>query len=133
MTAQVNALGYEVIYTFREPKRSRPAFVVLANRELQRAVVAVRGTQTVDDILTDLTGVVSAFPAKPQAQLGHAHRGMAAAAEWLCTQLEDSLSQFRYAGFEVSFTGHSLGAGVATLATILSHQVCKDVRCFAFE
>eukprot|EP00656_Telonema_subtile_P006785 TRINITY_DN13162_c0_g1_i1.p1 TRINITY_DN13162_c0_g1~~TRINITY_DN13162_c0_g1_i1.p1 ORF type:complete len:278 (+),score=26.93 TRINITY_DN13162_c0_g1_i1:148-981(+) len=125
-------LRYEVVYCFSSPGLSRPAFLLLANRETHRVVVSVRGTRSLGDVLTDLTGVVAEFKA-PGAPAAYVHGGIGAAADWLSERLGDSLEYFTQQGYEVVFTGHSLGAAVATLACIRAHDQLPGVLCYAFE
>ena len=66
----------------------------------------------------------------------HAHRsthaGMLTAARWLLDELRLPLLQLDAAGYRLLLTGHSLGAGVATLLTALVRQIIPTARCFGY-
>ena len=91
-------------------------------------VVAIRGTNSISDIITDLLCGNEPFAG------GYAHGGMKTAAEalWLSLQptLEHAMKQYR--DYSIVVTGHSLGAGVAILLTkILLMNRYSDVKCYA--
>lgn len=92
-----------------------PSFYIARNDDTKRFIVAVRGTQTVEDALTDLAADTTEFCG------GIAHKGIADAAVALMavvkTVLPDEMK--KHHGFSVAITGHSLGGGVTALLTKL--------------
>lgn len=113
-----------------------PGHMVAVDWELQSVVVALRGSSSLQDALTDL--VCDAAPLELGGVAGKAHEGMLKAAR----KLEEVLRGVVNAGFEslgrrrLRVVGHSLGAGVAALLTALWVDAGQfpgaDVQCVAF-
>jgi len=107
----------------------RPAFVVCRDHEMRWLVVAVRGTLSVPDVLTDL-----AVEAAPFIQ-GVAHEGMLKAATNLLGEVEEVLQEELAAlpGYQLMLCGHSMGAAVAALACAkLLHEASWAHDCVSF-
>ena len=98
----------------------RPGHYVAVHHGLGHIVVAFRGTSSMNDVVTDLLcdNVPYTWPGST------AHDGMAHAARSLFDDLSPLILGLhrQHPGYRLVVTGHSLGAGVATLfaATILS-------------
>jgi hypothetical protein len=95
-----------------------PAFFVSVDPTLKWVVIAVRGTLSSDDILTDVCGSNSEFGN------GLAHSGIEKAARHVLRNVLPIVESMgtAYAGYSLICTGHSLGAGVAAMLTILLRQ-----------
>lgn len=117
----------------------KPAYVLVKDVELKSLVLAVRGTHTVKDIFTSLSGA-----GKPHHMvdscgvvLGHSHFGMLAAARWL---FKDVLSTLETALHEnpdygLTLTGHSMGGGTAAILTMMIREQLseiRDIQCATF-
>jgi len=78
----------------------------------QMILVSFRGTQPDDvhDWLTDLEALL--YPFNP----GMVHRGFHDALDSVWGEVKDAISRFPNAGQSLWFTGHSLGAALATIA-----------------
>jgi pimeloyl-ACP methyl ester carboxylesterase len=115
-------------------------YVVAYDRAVNAVVVGVRGTMSVAETVTDLDTMPEPVPGG-----GYAHRGMLVTARWLLHDLgydhagrprddaEWSLSATAAAlGARVVLVGHSLGAGVSTVSTLLLREAIPNILCFAF-
>jgi hypothetical protein len=102
-----------------EGETLRPAYALFLDHEERRCVLAIRGTATVEDALTDTV----ADPVWDEFLGGYVHQGIHDAAHWLIAEVKDVLQSAAAAHPEymLMVTGHSLGAGVAALATLLLH------------
>ena len=100
----------------------RPAFYVVVDHKKKAIVVAVRGTLSIVDVLTDAQAKTCALECQDQA--GWAHVGIYRAAHHLRMHLMNTPAflaafapqQHRY---DLIITGHSLGAGVAACLALL--------------
>jgi hypothetical protein len=95
---------------FNDPATGAQAFAVVVPAA-DRVFVVFRGTEPdrVSDIGADLEASTTDWPAG-----GVVHAGFAGAFSGLKDAIDDWLT--RHAGSKVAFTGHSLGAAMATLA-----------------
>lgn len=139
----------------------KPAFALFASeREApdKEVVLAIRGTKTLHDLVTDIRVSPVSFPLNVTAvgdEDGHdvttetwmkidsnhgtyACRGMARAAEWVFSKMGPLLADLHAEGYRVVVTGHSLGASVAALVTVLLRQKLlvstpEELRTFGYS
>jgi hypothetical protein len=142
--------GWRLLYAHLEQEfhtegffSDRPASALFLHKEQKIACLAVRGTATINDVVTDIRQVPVPFPetetdvatAGGNARFdddwtpifrgqGLAVCGMARAAVNLYREHIDALELLAQKGYRIRITGHSLGAGVATLcgALVLRHM-----------
>lgn len=114
-----------------------PRHVVFVDHLTKSIVIAIRGTKSISDLVTDL--YIEASPFMDASRDVFAHRGIAESAEALLptvtTAIRDIQQQDRrkYKNYRVVTTGHSLGAGsAALLAILLSTESKIPVTAFAF-
>ncbi len=98
-----------------------PRHFVAYDRVTDVTVVAIRGTNSISDLITDLLCEATPFGD------GFAHGGMADAARALYVVVAPLIK-----GRRAVLTGHSMGAGVALLLTKLLIDGGHDVHCYAF-
>ncbi|XP_016069105.1 PREDICTED: sn1-specific diacylglycerol lipase beta, partial [Miniopterus natalensis] len=112
-------------------------FLVALDHRKECIVVAVRGTMSLQDILTDLSAESETLDLECEVQDCVAHKGISQAARYLYRRLVNDgiLSQaFSIApDYRLVIVGHSLGAGAAALLAILLRKVHPQVRCYAFS
>ena len=96
-----------------------PAHYIVVDHHERAVVLVVRGTLALEDMVT-------AFEVAPtrsdERELGrHCHGGMAAAARTLVEQHKELLRSTleMHPGYRLDLAGHSLGAGIASFATVL--------------
>eukprot|EP00803_Ostreobium_quekettii_P003683 evm.model.scf_429.4 EVM.evm.TU.scf_429.4 scf_429:29564-36836(+) len=117
----------------------RPAFVLVWDHELHLLVLAIRGTSSVKDIFTSLSGVTKPHHVVDQdgVVLGYSHFGMLASARWILKEaspaIKNAMQEHPSCGLRI--TGHSMGGGTAAMLTMMireHHPEFGDVQCTAF-
>jgi hypothetical protein len=116
----------------------KPSYVLVKDDVLKNIVLIVRGTHSLKDAFTSLTGA-----SKPHhvvdsngVTLGYSHFGMLAAARWLKGELFESFRDAleRWPGYDPLVIGHSLGGGAAAMLTMMLREqggVFERASCIA--
>ncbi|CAL0307882.1 unnamed protein product [Lupinus luteus] len=129
----------------QEPKAGilKPAFTIIADHKMGCFLLLIRGTHSIKDTLTAVTGTVIPFHHSVVYQggvsdlvLGYAHCGMVAAARWIAKLATPRLLEAlrRHSDYEVKIVGHSLGGGTAALLTYIlrEQKELSMTTCVAF-
>jgi len=133
---------------------AQPAFICLATKDSsnlrKRAVLAIRGTASVHDVATDVRAFPAPFPPRSLStsqvdswtsveSTCYAFAGMGRAAQWVYDETSEALFALASNGYDLELTGHSLGAGVASLLTIMLRRGLDDrgltkskLHCYCF-
>lgn len=112
-------------------------FLMVADRSTRSLVISIRGTLSLHDMLTDLNAGQAVISEEKREWGGH--QGMVRAARNVSRRAEQELgrclSADQYQGYDVVVTGHSLGAGTATILAFLLRDKYphRPVRCYAFS
>lgn len=113
-----------------------PFFVALDHKR-EAVLVAVRGTLSLKDVLTDLSAECENLPIEGVTGACYAHKGMCQAAGYIYRKLVNDgiLNQaFSVAPeYKLVITGHSLGAGTASLLAILLRPSFPTLQCYSFS
>ncbi|KAL1559177.1 hypothetical protein AAHA92_09548 [Salvia divinorum] len=129
----------------QEPKAGilKPAFTVLIDHKSKTVLLLIRGTHSIKDTLTAVTGAVVPFHHSVVCEggvsnlvLGYAHGGMVAAARWIAKLSTPCLltSLNKHPDYKLKIIGHSLGGGTAALLTYIlrERQEISTATCVAF-
>ncbi|KAL2631922.1 hypothetical protein R1flu_016608 [Riccia fluitans] len=116
----------------------QPSYFIGLDHSKKAVVLSVRGTHSAVDVLTDL---------KPHGETfgdGYAHSGMLNSAKWLQETTVESLKVLmEQNSYKLVVTGHSLGAGAASLLTMLLRKTDENgltalgvppdsIKCWAY-
>jgi hypothetical protein len=131
--------GWRLLYAYLDQDTDvdkltdRPASAIFLHEEYKTACLAVRGTATINDVITDIRQIPVPFPDTDPDNTsekeddwtsvfggqGLALCGMASAAVNLFREHVESLVLLVKQGYKLRLTGHSLGGGVATMLGVL--------------
>eukprot|EP00158_Paraphelidium_tribonemae_P005721 Partr_v1_DN27486_c0_g1_i2_m71547 putative diacylglycerol lipase len=111
------------------------AHYLVVSRKCKLAVLAIRGTASYRDVITDLLMKPDKLSIEGLKEYGKCHGGIAVAVTKLYQRLWVASEILMDAGYKLRLVGHSLGGGsAALLATALkANDLATDVRavCFA--
>lgn len=135
--------NYDIIYVTFEAQVSEPAFFVAVDYEKEKIIVAIRGTMSLQDIITDLNANNERlFPNDEDRKEWYAHRGIAHAAFYIKKRLQDDRILERALHhdidrntdrFQIVLTGHSLGGAAAAILAVLLRDEYPDLICYSFS
>jgi sn1-specific diacylglycerol lipase len=110
-------------------------YYVAADHAQRTLVIAVRGSMSLQDVVTDVYAVPTNMQEHGLAEF-YTHSGFAAIATWLCEDLHRSgvIDSFLSAqpDYGLVICGHSLGAATATVAGLLLRSKYPMIKCFAY-
>ncbi|NWQ76546.1 DGLB lipase, partial [Columbina picui] len=113
-----------------------PFFVALDHKK-EAIVVAVRGTLSFEDILTDLSADCEDLTLEDVLENGFVHKGITQAANYIYRKLinDGILNQaFTTAPeYKLVIVGHSLGGGTASILAVMLRNSFPTLRCYAFS
>ncbi|XP_058477644.1 diacylglycerol lipase-beta [Solea solea] len=113
-----------------------PFFVALDHKR-EAVLVAVRGTLSLKDVLTDLSAECEDMPIEGVSGACFAHKGICQAATYVYKKLiNDGILNQAFAvapEYNLVVTGHSLGAGTAALLAVLLRSSYPTLQCYSFS
>ncbi|NXG60145.1 DGLB lipase, partial [Hemiprocne comata] len=113
-----------------------PFFVALDHRK-EAIVVAVRGTLSFEDILTDLSADCEDLTLEDVLENGFVHKGITQAANYIHRKLiNDGILNKAFTiapEYKLVIVGHSLGAGTASILAIMLRNSFPALKCYAFS
>jgi len=141
-----NVEEQDIVYANYEAGIKATPFAVVLDHAWQSVVVTIRGSQSIDDFLSDLalTPVELDKCSQKYSFDGagkFAHMGMLGSAEWITDDLlrvrvlEKLLSDegAEYKNYKLRIVGHSLGAGAGSLVALFLKHKFPQVRAVVFE
>jgi sn1-specific diacylglycerol lipase len=127
----------DVLLTSFENQVLMPAFYVAVDHSTNSVVVAIRGSMSLHDAITDVVAQPKALIVTDIEAAGtgpcYVHGGMLRCAEKILAKLTrrgiiDLLVSGKYSGHSLVVVGHSLGAGVATMLAIRLRDKFPELR-----
>lgn len=132
----------EIIYaTYHVDVGETPFFVAL-DYDRKKVVISIRGTLSMKDILTDLNAEGEPLPIEHPQEDWLGHKGMVHAAKYIYDKLrEENLLERAFQHnlerrtntFQIVTVGHSLGAGTASILSILLRQQYPDLTSYCYS
>mmetsp|Transcript_71 Transcript_71/g.162 ORF Transcript_71/g.162 Transcript_71/m.162 type:complete len:685 (+) Transcript_71:143-2197(+) len=132
----------DIIYANYSDQVGEIPYIILLDHDWKSIVIAIRGTMSLESIVTDLD-----LRPKELTALGEecgfngeglfCHSGMLTSTEWLYRNIKDNGKLERvmadYKDYKLRILGHSLGAGVASILSVLLRPKYPQLRCLAFS
>ena len=123
---QLAAIGIadsDIIMNMDRSALLKPLFIIVQDRVRQSLLLVIRGTTSLRDIFTSLSGTIKPHHVfgRDGVVLGYSHFGMLAAARWIYRQAKPVLEEFlaEHPGWKLRLVGHSLGGGTAALLCMM--------------
>lgn len=135
---QAHLEDVDLVYCSYHNKIYEPPFYVAVDHDCQAVVVSIRGSLSMQDALTDLTGQQEELSIEGTEITCYAHKGILLCARYVKSKLEkEELLEraFSRAGenYRLVIVGHSLGAGTASLLSVLLKPTYPELICFAYS
>eukprot|EP00529_Nitzschia_sp_RCC80_P001868 CAMPEP_0113440922 /NCGR_PEP_ID=MMETSP0014_2-20120614/810_1 /TAXON_ID=2857 /ORGANISM="Nitzschia sp." /LENGTH=878 /DNA_ID=CAMNT_0000331737 /DNA_START=104 /DNA_END=2740 /DNA_ORIENTATION=+ /assembly_acc=CAM_ASM_000159 len=135
--------GSDLVYASYYDSAEKLPYCILLDHDWKTVVVAIRGTLTLEGVFKDISinpkelteaGEVCGFDGRGL----FCHTGMLRSSEWLLADLNrhgrlDKLLTGDYKDYKLRIIGHSLGAGVASILSVLLRPEYPTLRCLAFS
>ena len=126
----------DIIYCSFENDIYQVPFLVCLDHERQSVVIAIRGTLSLADVVTDLTASTHPIelPGFPDFLV---HKGMLKTATWIVEKLDKGKVLEEAFGkvfnYKLVCVGHSLGSGCACILSMLLQDKYPDIQCFCYS
>jgi len=120
-------------------------YAIMIDEEAEKIVIVVRGTRSLEDLVVDVqfipqslenVGIVCGF----QGEGCYSHKGFLARSKWMYNDIKKSKilkslysEQSPFKDYGLILCGHSLGAGCASILSLMLRPSFPSVRCFAYE
>ncbi|GAV79305.1 Lipase_3 domain-containing protein/Lipase3_N domain-containing protein [Cephalotus follicularis] len=125
--------------TYEDTQGQAPPYILYLDHDYGDIVLAIRGLNLAKE--SDYAVLLDNKLGKRKLDSGYVHNGLLKAAAWVldaeCKVLKELVE--KYPNYTLTFTGHSLGSGVATMLTLVAVQNRdklgnidrKKIRCYA--
>lgn len=139
---RLRAHNYEIIYVSYKVNVNVVPFLVAADHSKQSVVVAIRGSMSLSDVVTDMNGQTDKLPIDDCPDDWLSHRGMTTASSYIKSILLDEHILDRAFScrpdlgsedYNLVLCGHSLGAGVAAILGILLRKQYPTLKSYLYS
>lgn len=126
-----------LVYCSYHNKIYEVPFYVAVDHDRQAVIVSIRGSLSMEDAMTDLTGQQEELNIEGVGTC-YAHKGILRCARYVKSVLEErELLQSAFSrageGYRLVIVGHSLGAGTASLLSVLLKPSYPGLICFSYS
>mmetsp|Transcript_15200 Transcript_15200/g.29639 ORF Transcript_15200/g.29639 Transcript_15200/m.29639 type:complete len:999 (+) Transcript_15200:251-3247(+) len=122
-------------------------YIILVDRKWKTIVLAIRGTLSLEDMVSDVTISPTPLGEDLCRECGldadwkdeQCHAGMLAGAKWIYDELkrhgllDEAMTSREFAKFRLRVIGHSLGAGIAAILGWMLRGKYPMLRCLCFS
>ena len=134
--------NYEIIYISYKCSVNVVPFLVAADHSKQAIVVAIRGSMSLSDMVTDMNGTIDKVPIEGCPDDWLCHRGITRAAQYVKESILNGHILDRAFNcrpdlgskeYQLILCGHSLGAGAAAILGILLREQYPSLRAYLYS
>lgn len=118
--------GSELVLGEVSVVREIPSYFVACSKKDRTAFLILPGTKSVADLATDINAE------EEELFSGSAHKGMVNSARWLLGEVGPVLTHLYTNGYTVSVVGHSLGAAIGAILTIMLRPQIASLMCYGY-
>ncbi|RIA94920.1 hypothetical protein C1645_758918 [Glomus cerebriforme] len=112
-----------ICWEYGQKTVSVPNYMVIHDPETNSIIISIRGTMNVTDVITDALAHYEPWNG------GFVHRGVLRSAQYLVNHslndIREAIKKFKSNAIQI--IGHSLGASVSAIVTLLLREKCKDL------
>lgn len=135
----------DIVYASFQHSVEATPYMIALDHTWRTVVISLRGTVSFESFLSDITlnpiemeavGDECGFDGKDR----YCHRGMLACTIWIYNDLKrhGKLGQLlgspgKYKGYRLRIVGHSLGAGIAAILSVMLRPSYPNLRCLSFS
>ncbi|GIX66533.1 diacylglycerol lipase-beta [Caerostris extrusa] len=125
----------DIIYASFKNNIHEPAFYIAIDHAKKYVVIAIRGTRSFSDLITDINAETLYFPSESKDKF-KCHRGALRSALFVQNKIKD-LNILERAFTEnptytLALTGHSLGGSIAVILALLLRSQYPNLQCYAY-
>ncbi|RGB43764.1 hypothetical protein C1646_809034 [Rhizophagus diaphanus] len=112
-----------ICWEYGQKAVSVPNYMVIHDPETNSIIISIRGTMNVTDVITDALAHYEPWNG------GFVHRGVLRSAQYLVNHSLDDIREAvkKFKSNAIQIIGHSLGAAVSSVVTLLLRDKCKDL------
>jgi len=135
----------EIVYAYFRSDVVASPYAVVLDHEWKSIVIVIRGTESMEDVLTDLNLTPQPFDemdaSGEQGEIRYVHGGMLDTCKWILQDMKkheilDKLynaQSSKYSHYQLRLTGHSLGAGCAAILGMMLKPTYPNLKCHCFS
>lgn len=132
----------DIVYVTYHVDVGKTPFYVAIDHQQRKVVICIRGTLSLQDVLTDLKAESAMLPLDPPIENWLGHEGMVDAAQYIYKKLKEenilvkafnSVLEQGISEYKLVLVGHSLGAGTAAILAILMKKEYPTLHCYAYS
>jgi hypothetical protein len=129
---KLKSMGYQLVRHDTDVEPGRVGHYIAVHHAKKQVVLAIKGTSTISDVLTDIIGKVVTHSIEGANESQHdirCHEGMYVAANMM---LDDTLHLLEHLflpqNYQLIICGHSLGAGVSSLLGMFVKEKLPELK-----